>query len=97
METRTAGGFGSGKMGLRAAPFGIGEIGLKCFSHARYTTERMVQNPFSDSFKAKLVSSALRGFEAIGCFPCSIATRGVYRSALRQSSKYEDLAGQWGQ
>jgi hypothetical protein len=50
VETRTCGGFGSGKVGLQAAPFGIRQIGLICFSHARYPTERMPQNPFSDSF-----------------------------------------------
>jgi hypothetical protein len=54
VESRTSGGFGSGKVGLQAAPFGIRQIGLICFSHARYPTERMPQNPFSDSFKAKL-------------------------------------------
>ena len=53
VETRTSGGFGSGKVGLQAAPFGIRQIGLICFSHARYPTERAPQNPFSDSFKAK--------------------------------------------
>jgi hypothetical protein len=50
IETRTPTGFGSGKVKLQAAPFGIGEIGLICFSHARYPTERAPQNPFSDSF-----------------------------------------------
>jgi hypothetical protein len=50
VQTRTAGGFGSGKVGLQAAPFGIGEIALICSSHARYPTERAPQNPFSDSF-----------------------------------------------
>jgi hypothetical protein len=34
----------------KAAPFGIGEVALVCFSHARYDTERVPQNPFSDSF-----------------------------------------------
>jgi site-specific DNA recombinase len=41
MEARTPVGFGSGKVGLQAAPFGIGEVGLVCSSHARYPTERV--------------------------------------------------------
>ena len=53
VEARTSGGFGSGKVGLQAAPFGIGEVGLVCFSHARYPTERTPQYPFSDRFMAK--------------------------------------------
>jgi hypothetical protein len=62
VETRTSGGFGSGKVGLQAAPFGIRQIGLICFSHARYPTERMPQNPFSDSFRAKF---AFWGFSEV--------------------------------
>ena len=50
MEARTSVGFGSRKVGFQAAPFGIGEVALICFSHARYPTERVPQNPFSDSF-----------------------------------------------
>jgi hypothetical protein len=50
MEARTPIGFGSRKVGLQAAPFGIGEVGLVCFSHARYPTEHEPQNPFSGSF-----------------------------------------------
>ena len=50
VQARTAGGFGSGKMGLQVAPFDVGRVALVCFSHARYPTERMPQNPFSDSF-----------------------------------------------
>src|SRR5215208_1706155 len=46
----TSGGFGSRKVGFEAAPFGVGEVALVCFSHARYPTERVPQNPFSDSF-----------------------------------------------
>jgi hypothetical protein len=53
IDPRTPIGFGSRKVGLQAAPFGVGEVGLVCFSHARYPTERAPQNPFSDSFKAK--------------------------------------------
>jgi hypothetical protein len=52
MEARTSVGFGSGKVGLQTAPFGVGKVGLVCFSHARYPTEPRPQNPFSDSFKA---------------------------------------------
>jgi hypothetical protein len=37
-------------MRLEAGPLGVGEVGLVCFSHARYPTERVSQNPFSDSF-----------------------------------------------
>ena len=50
IDPRTPVGFGSGKVGFQAAPFGIGEVGLVCFSHARYPTERAPKNPFSDSF-----------------------------------------------
>ena len=53
IDPRTPVVFGSGKVGFQAAPFGIRQIGLICFSHARYPTERAPQNPFSDSFKAK--------------------------------------------
>src|SRR5215203_1374866 len=34
VQTRTSGGFRSRKVGLQAAPFGIGEVGLICCSHA---------------------------------------------------------------
>src|SRR5215210_9531758 len=37
-------------MGLEEGPLGVGKIGLVCFSHARYPTERVPQHPFSDSF-----------------------------------------------
>jgi hypothetical protein len=50
VEAGTPVGFGSGKVELQAVPFGVGEVGLVCFSHARYPTERTPQNPFSDSF-----------------------------------------------
>jgi hypothetical protein len=39
---------------FKTAPFGIGEVALICFSHARYPTGRVPQNPFSGSFKQKL-------------------------------------------
>jgi hypothetical protein len=42
------------EVGLDVGPFGIGEVGLVCSSHARYFTELLPQDPFSDSFKAKL-------------------------------------------
>ena len=51
VKTRAPVGFGSGKVRFEAAPFGIGEVGLVCSSHARYSTERVPQNPFSDSFR----------------------------------------------
>jgi hypothetical protein len=51
MEARTPIGFRSWKIGLQAGPLGIGEVGLVCFSHARYPTERVPQNPFSDDFR----------------------------------------------
>ena len=53
MEARTSVGFGSREVGFQAAPFGIGKVGLVCSSHPRYPTERVPQNPFSDSFKTK--------------------------------------------
>ena len=37
-------------MGLDVGPFGIGEVGLVCSSHTRYSTELLPQNPFSDCF-----------------------------------------------
>src|SRR3712207_6557734 len=40
-----------GDQGLYAGPFGIGEVGLVCSSHARYSTELLSQDPFSDSFR----------------------------------------------
>jgi hypothetical protein len=36
---------------LYVGPLGIGEVGLICFSHARYSTEPLSQKPFSDSFR----------------------------------------------
>jgi hypothetical protein len=63
MEARRTVGFGSGKVGLQAAPFGIRQIGLICFSHARYPTERVPQNPFSDSFMTKFADFL---FHALG-------------------------------
>src|SRR5215203_4760420 len=47
----TTDGVGEGQVRFEVAPFGVGEIALICFSHARYPTERVSQNPFSDSFK----------------------------------------------
>jgi len=34
VDSGTSGGLGSRKVGLQAAPFGIGEVGLVCLSHA---------------------------------------------------------------
>ena len=39
------------EMGLYVGPLGIGEVGLVCFSHARYSTEPLSQKTFSDSFR----------------------------------------------
>src|SRR5215207_2473448 len=51
VEARSSRGFrGWGQMGFDARPFSIGEVGLVCFSHARYPTEPLLPNPFSDSF-----------------------------------------------
>ena len=63
IDPRTPIGFGRRKVGLQAAPFGVGEVGLVCFSHARYPTERAPQNPFSDSFMAKFAEFP---FHALG-------------------------------
>src|SRR5215207_6791468 len=53
VEARLSRGFrGWGQMGFDARPFSIGEVGLVCFSHARYPTEPLLPNPFSDSFSA---------------------------------------------
>jgi len=49
----TSGGFRCAQVGFEAAPFGVGEVGLACCSRARYPTERVPQNPFSDSFKTE--------------------------------------------
>src|SRR3712207_7946428 len=40
--------FGGRDVGLYAGPFGIGEVCLVCSSHARYSTELLAQDPFSD-------------------------------------------------
>ena len=60
MEARTSVGFGSRKVGFQAAPFGIGEVALICFSHARYPTERVPQIPFSDSFVTAFSEDEMR-------------------------------------
>jgi hypothetical protein len=36
-------------------PFGIGYVSLVCSSHARYSTELLSQDPFSDSFSTHFV------------------------------------------
>jgi hypothetical protein len=74
----TSGGFRCAQVGFEAAPFGIGEVALVCFSHARYPTERVPQNPFSDSFKAKFA------FWAFSAPLCQAALReGACESARR--------------
>jgi hypothetical protein len=39
------------EMGSYVGPLGIGEVGLVCFSHVRYSTEPLSQKTFSDSFR----------------------------------------------
>ena len=39
-----------GEVRFEEGPLFVGEVALVCFSHARYPTERVPQNPFSDSF-----------------------------------------------
>jgi hypothetical protein len=34
MDPRSAGGFGDGDMGFYTSPFGVGEVGVVCLSHA---------------------------------------------------------------
>src|ERR687893_2982197 len=40
---------------LDALPLGIGQVGLVCSSHARYSTELLPHNLFSDSFLLETV------------------------------------------
>jgi hypothetical protein len=48
---RATGARVGGEVRLKTGPLGIGEVGLVCSSdHARYFTELLPQNPFSDSF-----------------------------------------------
>jgi hypothetical protein len=44
------GSFGGREMGLYVRPLGIGEVGLVCSSHTRYSTELPPPDTFSDSF-----------------------------------------------
>jgi hypothetical protein len=46
----TPGSLGDWQMGLEEVPLGIGEVALVCSFHTRYPTERVPQNPFTDSF-----------------------------------------------
>jgi hypothetical protein len=48
VQLGTSGGFGYGQVRFEASPFGVGKVGLVCFSHARYPTERMPQTPLSE-------------------------------------------------
>ena len=50
MRLGTSGEFGDGQVRFEAVPFGVGDVALICFSHARHPTERVPQNPFSDGF-----------------------------------------------
>ena len=45
-------------MRLYVGPFGIGEVGLVCSSHARYPTELLSQDPFSDSFRRGILGNS---------------------------------------
>src|SRR5215212_6607202 len=47
-------------MGLYVGALGIGEVGLVCSSHARYSTELLPPDTFSDSF-LKLSEKSRRG------------------------------------
>jgi hypothetical protein len=71
------GSFGGREMGFYVRPLGIGEVGLVCSSHARYSTEPLSQKPFSDSFRR--------------CIPGSSA-RSTYRS-LNSSVRYPSSEG----
>jgi hypothetical protein len=57
VHPRASGGRGGREVGLDVGPFGIGEVGLVCSSHARYFTELLPQNPFSDSFSTTLLNN----------------------------------------
>src|SRR5215210_1899510 len=60
MQLGASGGLGAGQVRFEAAPFGVGEVALVCCSHARHPTERVPQNPFSDSFLTGLWPFTLR-------------------------------------
>src|SRR5215211_8236469 len=47
------------EMGLYVGPFGIGEVGLVCSSHARYSTELLPPDTFSDGFIDGVLRSSL--------------------------------------
>ena len=61
----TSGGFGSRQVRFEAAPFGVGEVALICSSHARYPTERALQDPFSDSFMTEFYEVQLRVWSVV--------------------------------
>src|SRR5215204_147550 len=48
------GSCGGREMGLYVRPLGIGEVGLVCSSHARYSTELPLHDTFSDGFRLEL-------------------------------------------
>jgi hypothetical protein len=48
-------------MGLYVGPLGIGEVGLICFSHARYSNELLTQKPFRTVSKGEF--SEVRSIE----------------------------------
>jgi hypothetical protein len=47
---------------LEAHPFGVGEVGLVCSSHARHPTGSPRQNLFSDGFRRSILGNS----EALG-------------------------------
>jgi hypothetical protein len=50
VEGRTSGGFGSGKVRLQAAPFGVGEVGWIYASHACQSTVTDTELPLFRQF-----------------------------------------------
>src|SRR5215218_5573873 len=48
-------------MGFYVRPFGTGQVGLVCCSHARYSTELLSQDPFSDSFRRSIPGNRASG------------------------------------
>ena len=53
-------------MGSYVGPLGIGQVGLVCTSHARYFTELLSQDPFSDSFSTLDFSHSRRVANGVG-------------------------------
>ena len=66
MYSGPSGSFRSRDMGSYVGPLGIGEVGLVCTSHARYFTELLSQDPFSDSFSTLDFSHSRRVANGVG-------------------------------